>query len=88
MFHNLFNETFSEKDEYPFKSLDLPKYYFDTFLEERTPNVISEAQKIHKVLYPGGPRVSKTILPLENLSISERMLHIESEIKKHFTYEK
>lgn len=88
MFRNLFNITASEKDEFPFKSVDLPKYYFDTFLEERTPDAVLEAQKIHKILYPNGPRIARTILPSENLSVSERMLHIESEIKKHFTYEK
>lgn len=78
----------STVEEFPFKSVDLPKYYFDTFIEERTPDLVQEARRLHKIEYPSGPKISKTILPDKQLTISERMLHVENEIKKHFNYGK
>lgn len=83
---NLFKITTQE--EFSFKSVDLPKYYFDTFIEERTPNLIQEASRLHKIEYPSGPKIFKTTIPDKQLSVSERMLHVENEIKKHFNYGK
>ena len=83
---NFFKDSAQENG--PFKSLELPKYYFETFIEERTPDLLKEAGQRFKSAYPNGPRISKTVLPNETLSVPERMEHISNEIKKHFRYER
>jgi hypothetical protein len=77
-----------QPDTLPFKSLNLPKYYFESFLEERTPENLIEAGKVFKSIYPNGPKISKTTLPDQILTVSERMEYVSKQIKNQFQYEK
>jgi hypothetical protein len=81
---NFFKDPTQENG--PFKSLELPKYYFESFIEERTPELLKEAGQIFRDAYPNGPRISKTVLPNETLTVPERMEHISNEIKNRFRY--
>jgi hypothetical protein len=64
------------------ESKSLPKYHFESSVEQMTCERIIEAQVSFRMQNPGGPRISHTIQPTEVLSVKERMSYISNEIIK------
>lgn len=64
------------------ESKSLPKYHFESTVEQVTCERIIEAQISFRSQNPEGPRISHTIQPSEILSVKERMSYISNEIIK------